>query len=55
MDNSQKQEQAQIGLKCEICDKGFNRSNGLKYHLNIIHNLEKKHHLCNICEKVFNI
>ena len=41
-------------FKCEICEKEFKKSKGLKYHFNISHNL-KQQHQCNICQKVFNI
>ena len=54
MDNSKKLVQDQIPHKCEICDKVFKNSSGLKYHFNIIHNLEKEHQ-CNICQKNFKL
>ena len=54
MDNSKELGQEQIQLKCDICDKEFQSSNGLKYHFNTTHNLEKEYQ-CNICQKVFNI
>ena len=54
MSDLKKLEENQIPLKCEICDKEFKSNNGLKYHFNITHNLEKGHQ-CDICQKVFNI
>ena len=54
MNNLKKLGQDQTQLKCEICDKEFNHSNGLKYHFNITHNLDKEYQ-CDICQKVFNI
>ena len=46
--------QNQIPLKCEICEKEFKNTRGLKTHFDITHDL-KKEHQCNICQKVFNI
>ena len=40
--------------KCEICDKEFKHKIGLKQHINVVHNIVKKHQ-CNICQKVFHI
>ena len=40
-------------FKCEICEKYFKKSNGLKYHFKVVHNLERQHH-CNICQKAFD-
>ena len=46
--------QNKIPLKCEICEKEFKNSSGLKTHFNITHDLKKKEYQCNICQKVFN-
>ena len=46
-------ENPKILYKCEICDKEFKTYNGLKYHFNITHKLEKILQ-CNICQKNFN-
>ena len=40
--------------KCEICDKEFKNNNGLKIHINVVHNLVKEHQ-CNICQRVFKL
>ena len=40
--------------KCEICDNEFKNKNGLRIHINVIHNLVKEHE-CNICQKVFKL
>ena len=42
-----------LAQKCDICDKEFKNTKGLKYHVNIIHNLEKEYQ-CNVCQKAFN-
>ena len=41
MDNSKKNEQNQIPIKCEICDKEFKKNYGLKRHFNTTHNLKE--------------
>ena len=47
MNNLKKLEENQILFKCEICDKGFKNSNGLKRHFKVVHSLEKEYQ-CNI-------
>ena len=42
-------------LKCEICDKEFKSSKGLKNHIDIVHKLMEEHHQCNTCQKVFKL
>ena len=58
MGNIKEVRQDQIPLKCEICEKQFKKSNSLKTHFNITHNLEeehewKKHHKCASCKISF--
>ena len=43
MNNLKNLGQDQIQLKCEICDKDFKNSKGLKYHFKFIHTLEKEY------------
>ena len=57
MDNKKKLRRNQISLdersnihKCEICDKEFKNNDGLKKHINVVHNFEKEHQ-CVICQK----
>ena len=54
MNNLKKFDENQILFKCEICDKEFKNSNGLKRHFKFVHRLEKEYQ-CNICQNVYKL
>ena len=48
---SKPRQQKQNPSKCDICDKDFKSTDGLRAHFNGVHNVIKEHQ-CNICQKV---
>ena len=53
-DSNKSRQKQQHHLRCEICDKEFKSSKGLKNHFILVHKLMKEHQ-CNICQKVFKL